>query len=161
MFHQNFKNCQKSWRTWVRPDISLTFSRFELMSGRTNFLDPSYHVLSNISYLLHISQLLCHITNIECLKSLISYPLSCMTYKITHISHLISIISYFMSLISHLISHISYRIPHTSNLISLVSCLKCHISYVTPQISFVTYSLYLAFHISASYLTYHTGHFPT
>ena len=37
-----YKNCQKSWRTWVRPDISSTFCRFELMSGRTNVLDPNY-----------------------------------------------------------------------------------------------------------------------
>ena len=29
---------QRSWRTWVRPDISSTFCRFELMSGRTNVL---------------------------------------------------------------------------------------------------------------------------
>ena len=34
------KNCQNSWRTLVRPDISSTFCRFELMSGRTNVLDP-------------------------------------------------------------------------------------------------------------------------
>ena len=35
------KICQKSWRTWVRPDISSTFCRFELMSGQTNVLTPS------------------------------------------------------------------------------------------------------------------------
>ena len=39
------KICQKSWRTWVRPDISSTFCRFELMSGRTNVLTPLLHPL--------------------------------------------------------------------------------------------------------------------
>ena len=40
-FYQNFgKNCQKSWRTLVWMNISSTFCRFELMSGRTNVLGP-------------------------------------------------------------------------------------------------------------------------
>ena len=34
------KVCLKSWRTWVRTDISSTFRRFELMSVRTNVLTP-------------------------------------------------------------------------------------------------------------------------
>ena len=34
------KNCQKSWRTFVRTDISSTFRRFEQMSVRTIVLDP-------------------------------------------------------------------------------------------------------------------------
>ena len=38
MYGGRHKNCQKSWRTWVRPDISSTFCRFELMSGRTYVL---------------------------------------------------------------------------------------------------------------------------
>ena len=32
------RNCQKSWRTLVRADISSTFCWFKLMSGRTNVL---------------------------------------------------------------------------------------------------------------------------
>ena len=43
---RTFKNCQKSWRTCVRPDISSTFCRFELMSGRTNVLDPFWYLVS-------------------------------------------------------------------------------------------------------------------
>ena len=40
-FYKNLKkNCQKSWRTWVRTDKSSTFRRFELMSVRTNVLTP-------------------------------------------------------------------------------------------------------------------------
>ena len=44
------KICLKSWRTLVRTDKSSTFRRFELMSVRTNVLDPPKFHWSTQSY---------------------------------------------------------------------------------------------------------------
>ena len=49
-----FKNCHKSWRTLVRPDMSSTRCKFELKAGRTNVLDPLFVRLpSNCHFLLN------------------------------------------------------------------------------------------------------------
>ena len=78
------KNCQKSWRTLVRPDISSTFCQFELISGWTNVLDPVCQLQKNWVSCFRCNTL--GTTYIYSLKTISSLYIICLPAT-THSTH--------------------------------------------------------------------------